>query len=373
MATCGSTIGQRIGHRAPAAKQTERPPLKQAKHVDQSGDRLPVLDGWRGISILLVLVGHMLPLGPKWLKLNSMVSASGLSIFFFLSGFLVVSMLIKNGNVMSFFIRRFFRILPLAWPFLILLLVVQGAPISRWLSNLLFYANLVPTELLPHGDHLWSLSVEVQFYIAVGLVVAVLGRRGLMLVPVACIAVTILRVTYGMGFSIATWFRVDEILAGGAVALFVTSSKFATVGRKWPAVTPYVLMLALLISSHESFRVADYLRPYVAALLVYSTMYRNSDRLQEVLAGRTLRYLAKVSYALYVIHPITYSGWLGEGSSVIKYAKRPLSFVLTFLFAHLSSFYYERPWNQLGHRLASSVEKSRMEKSPLQPRSLADG
>ena len=49
-----------------------------------------------------MLAGHMLPLGPKVLQLNETVAATGMSLFFTLSGFLIVSMLTKNDNVASF-------------------------------------------------------------------------------------------------------------------------------------------------------------------------------------------------------------------------------------------------------------------------------
>jgi peptidoglycan/LPS O-acetylase OafA/YrhL len=58
-----------------------------------------------------------------------------------------------------------------------------------------------------------------------------------------------------------------------------------------------------------------------------------------------MRYVANISYALYVIHPLTAYGWMNEGSVLIKYLlKRPISLVLTFTLAHLSTFYWERPW-----------------------------
>jgi peptidoglycan/LPS O-acetylase OafA/YrhL len=94
----------------------------------------------------------------------------------------------------------------------------------------------------------------------------------------------------------------------------------------------------------------------VAALLIYSTIYPRNDRLHAVLSSRPLGYLAKTSYALYVVHPLSYAGWLGEGDVVIRYAKRMISFVLTFAVAHFSTAYYEKYWNELGHRLAARVE-----------------
>ena len=73
-----------------------------SKLMNRLPSRLPALDGWRGISILCVLAGHMLPLGPKFLQFNEMIATTGMSLFFILSGFLIVSMLVRNDNVASF-------------------------------------------------------------------------------------------------------------------------------------------------------------------------------------------------------------------------------------------------------------------------------
>ena len=81
----------------------------------RSEHNLPVLDGLRAISILLVLACHLLPLGPKTLRLNETAGAMGMSLFFALSGFLIASGLIKNPSVHEFLARRLARILPLAY------------------------------------------------------------------------------------------------------------------------------------------------------------------------------------------------------------------------------------------------------------------
>lgn len=332
--------------------------------------RSPVLDGWRGISILLVLIGHMIPLGPKSLKLNVMVSAAGLSIFFFLSGFLVVSMLLRNGNLVTFAIRRSLRILPLAWLVLVVVMLVQRPTSEVWIANLLFYANIAPEYLLPHADHLWSLSVEVQFYVAIALLVAALGKRGLVVVPIACILVTAARVANGAGFSILTWFRVDEILAGGAVAVLLPLLRGAMFTQKWSSIARYALVFLFFLSCHPSLAWLHYARPYAAAALICSTMNSESGHLRTLLSSSSLSYLAKISYALYVIHPLTYAGWLGEGDVVVRYTKRIFSVLLTFCLAHVSSFHFEKFWNDLAHRITGVVEKRAIAQSPLRSQPL---
>ena len=61
---------------------------KEGRSFVNSAHRLPVLDGLRAISILLVLAAHMVPVGPSVLGLNYTVGAMGMSLFFALSGFL---------------------------------------------------------------------------------------------------------------------------------------------------------------------------------------------------------------------------------------------------------------------------------------------
>ena len=77
--------------------------------------RLQLLDGWRGISISLVLAGHLLPLGPKSLQINPTATAAGMAMFFILSGFLITSLLLRDDHIGRFLVRRFARIVPLAW------------------------------------------------------------------------------------------------------------------------------------------------------------------------------------------------------------------------------------------------------------------
>ncbi|MFZ8469373.1 acyltransferase family protein, partial [Staphylococcus aureus] len=76
--------------------------------------------------------GHMLPLGPKFLQFNEMVATTGMSLFFILSGFLIISMLVRNGDVASFLMRRVCRIVPLAWSVLIVILIFNGANWEFW-------------------------------------------------------------------------------------------------------------------------------------------------------------------------------------------------------------------------------------------------
>ena len=73
-----------------------------------TGNYFDVLDGWRGLSILFVLAAHLLPLGPKALRLNETAGPIGMAVFFTLSGFLITNFLIHRPNIYDFIVRRFF-------------------------------------------------------------------------------------------------------------------------------------------------------------------------------------------------------------------------------------------------------------------------
>ena len=139
---------------------------------------LKVLDGWRGLSILLVLAAHLLPLGPKVLQLNYGAGMLGMVLFFILSGFLITSILLREQSIPNFLIRRFCRVIPLAWLYFAVALTLSGASVYAWVAHYLFYANFPPKELVPLTVHFWSLCAEMQFYVGVAMLVAALRVRG---------------------------------------------------------------------------------------------------------------------------------------------------------------------------------------------------
>jgi peptidoglycan/LPS O-acetylase OafA/YrhL len=329
--------------------------------------RLAVLDGWRGISILLVLTTHLLPLGPKSWRLNETAGPMGMALFFTLSGFLITRFLLQHASISDFLIRRFFRIVPLSWLAMLVVLLMDGAPWSSVLPNFLFYANLPPQHLTEAGSHLWSLCLEVQFYVGIALLVKLGGRRSLQLLPVLCVAVTVHRIIAGAPVDIVTWRRADEILAGVLVALAYQGSWGGRPARLLARANPYLLVPLLVMCSHPAFEALNYLRPYVAAVLVGSTLYSPPQPLGRVLASRTLAYIAAVSFALYVIHHILMFSWLGDGDKLARYAKLPLLVAATFLLAHVSTFQFEHRCIALGKRLSAKLQARRpirLEKAP---------
>lgn len=320
--------------------------------------RIDVLDGWRALSILLVLAGHWLPM-PRALQANHMVAASGMALFFALSGFLITRLLLRDPQPAPFLARRIFRVVPLAWGAMLVLVLVNGAGAAEAAANFLFYSNLPPAQLMHGGEHLWSLCVEVQFYLVAALLAAVLGRRGVWLFPLLMLAVTGLRIADGEVISIVTWHRVDEILSGATVALLLAQPGAQRIGRRVPAWACLAALAMLLVSAHPLSGPLQYLRPYFSGATIGLSILATPAWLVGWLTGRVARYIAAVSYAVYVIHGMLTATWLGgeQASKPVRYALRPVLAACTFALAHLSTFYFEKHFIAIGKKLARKLSR----------------
>src|ERR1700676_1165017 len=183
-----------------------------------SDRRLPELDGLRGIAILLVLVWHFTGMlcDPSQGLVQyiawriAIIGQTGVDLFFVLSGFLIIGILIDNREspnyFTTFYIRRALRILP---PYLILLagfwLCVSEAggrlpyyfdrQLPLW-SLLTFTQNWVMASLNTMGamsiGGTWSLAIEEQFYLFAPALILLLPLRWLPKVLVAIGATSIM-------------------------------------------------------------------------------------------------------------------------------------------------------------------------------------
>ena len=324
-------------------------------------EQLVPLDGLRAISIVLVLVTHLVPLGPNALRLNEMTGSMGMSLFFALSGFLIMRTL-RTDSMPEFVIKRLARILPLAWLYLGVVALLFGLQGKALLASLAFVINYRPDLMVPTTEHLWSLGVEMQFYAFVaGL--GLLGRKALVLVWPCCLAVSALRVYDGAMIEIATHLRGDEVLAGACLGCVSFG------GQRRGKMSPFVWVVAAAFwtaTSHPSGAWLQYLRPYASMTLLAATLSLRPSSLLSALGSTPLCYMARISYALYIVHPLTAQhGWWNEGSICERYLlKRPAGLLLTFIAAHLSTFYWEQRWTRAARRWIACLRARKVRTMP---------
>ncbi len=306
---------------------------------------LTELDGVRAFSILFVLATHMLPVGlPEW-QLNTMTGPMGMSLFFCLSGFLITRFLWDRPEIGEFLKRRIARIYPLMALYGFIVCVLLAGRWDAYAGLLLIFRNYADSLVLPYSSHLWSLCLELQFYIGIAIAVFLAGRRAFWLLPLGCLIVLYFRFETGSHANIRTHIRIDEILVGGILAIIwlTPDHRLSRMAISLMSRAFWLILPLWLISSHKYSGEISHFRAYFAMILVGSVIFRREGAIRQFLRIKPLRYLAAISYALYVWHPLTMYGWLGEGGLLEKYLlKRPISFFLTFFLAHMSTFAFEK-------------------------------
>ncbi len=144
--------------------------------------RIPSLDGLRAVSILLVLLGHLGYADGFHAWWSDAYAHAGVRTFFVLSGYLITKLLLgeheRSGTIRigRFYVRRAWRILPVAYAYVGIITLVSFAHLS-WRDMGLAWTYLTSYTFLfgpPHWNvwHLWSISVEEQFYLIWPLLVA---------------------------------------------------------------------------------------------------------------------------------------------------------------------------------------------------------
>jgi len=319
-----------------------------------SWNRVPELDGLRGLAVLGVLVFHFLQMSPFARILPEsatrvMVTGQwGVDLFFVLSGFLITTILLgtrtEKGYFRKFYIRRSVRIFPLyfAWLGFVAVWAICTSPsgFPGWAALLpyaLFYANLagffvgegpyafyVPYH--EHVGHFWSLAVEEHFYMVWPLIVYFLSRWTLALALVGCIVLScILRALMPEPEFPVFYFtptRLDGLCMGSLLALAVSdiwdrkpTTTLAMLWRMAAVVCLGVIVSALVFvgtASADGYRSAITAAKYPIVATVFTALLGASiflppqSILRRCLRLKALIFLGTYSYGLYVLHPFIY-------------------------------------------------------------------
>ncbi len=321
-----------------------------------SGRRIPVLDGIRGIAVLMVMAFHFCTYSVTtgsilWERVYSTTAGmgwAGVDLFFVLSGFLITGILFDSRSdphyFKVFYGRRTVRIFPLYYasltlfflvlPFILVslhhsdLAVAHGTKLSRvfaWTYVLNWYEGFKGFDVVPLPlQHFWSLAIEEQFYLVWPFLVLKLSRRRMMTVCGGLITFGLVSriFMYWIHLPIAaytwTFCRADELAIGAIIALAARDPGDWKKFIKW---APYVALSALCgVSIVRAFNPPGTSSPGQATLFLMATLgmslvgiffggclviavcLRQKSPAHRFLSSSFLRFFGKYSYGLYVCH-----------------------------------------------------------------------
>jgi peptidoglycan/LPS O-acetylase OafA/YrhL len=304
------------------------------------GSRIPYLDGLRAYSILLVLFDHTIAsdswLGSRWyLRMFLADSQLGVRVFFVLSGFLITTLLLDEQDatgrisIRGFYERRIARIFPAFYLFIAIIGVltaihVMEVPAASFYAASTYTWNFFCLRPGGHGDlsgiftHIWTLSIEEQFYLPWPSLLVLLGRRWTLRLALVCVALFPL-IRLGAFFLLAPGSQRFAILAqtGQDMIMWGCLGAFAVRGglldrlsaRKFRFVDPLVCGLIFFaaggkISAHLLPGFSYYLLPTLECIstliLVFWLLSGEGGLVRRGLEAWPVVQLGLISYSLYI-------------------------------------------------------------------------
>ncbi|MBS0197382.1 MAG: acyltransferase [Planctomycetes bacterium] len=360
------------------------------------------LDALRCIAIVGVIWQHTRPVPPEMLPFTD-IGASGVALFFVLSGFLITSLLRREEaaagsiNLRHFYARRALRIFPLYFAVLgiyTLLVFLREHDSSGHLNaagrlfvhNLPYYATytnnwFVDLMLNEDGERrvifvfAWSLATEEQFYAFWPPVLRYLPRRiavGWLLAVMAIDLVltfwfgpieqprTLIERLVRIGQSPAT-----EICIGVLWAMALSKPRsferlWAVVGRKWSSPFFAALSLGIAMWPWGDTPLWYLLQSIVFGFFVASCVIREDHGISRPLKFPVLARVGVVSYGMYMLHMLAVNA-VRVGTLKVGMTSKPLIFVLsvllTYLMAEASYRFFEQRFLRLKSRFMSPASR----------------
>ncbi|MFI5160081.1 MAG: acyltransferase family protein [Sphingobacteriales bacterium] len=349
------------------------------------GNYFRSFDGLRGIAILMVICHHF---GVNHFLHGTGIfidSDTGVHIFFVLSGFLITTLLLKeklNTGVISlkhFYIRRILRILPVAYLFLLVLIVLNAClhlqiQLIDFITSFLFFKNL-SLRNEPYTAHLWSLAVEEQFYIIFPFLLSYNTNRYLILALTIIIGVAVISILGNYHVSVlfanpaiafltratmySFWKGPVIILVGSVFSILV----FKGIIKPEKLASNYflgfaLLVIAITIHSQNFVFYIKYLSEFLSAIFIaYAIVLsvNNKNFLSGIMENGILVKIGILSYSLYIWQELfigsrAWEPWLQMLDGSPLYLIIVIKVWATFIIAGLSYYLFESKFLKLKSR-----------------------
>jgi peptidoglycan/LPS O-acetylase OafA/YrhL len=327
--------------------------------------RIGGFDGLRALAVIAVFFSHKTP---NWAGESGHF---GVTLFFALSGFLIVGILNRErlaieakrksvgGALRTFLVRRTLRIFPIYYLTLTVLALLAFLNISTigwnpvghifhifYLSNV--WIDFIQKSFIGTYSHLWSLSLEEQFYLLAAPLLLFSPAR--MHIAICATAVGVGLTTHGAMLTAGkpdfSYVDFGSIGLGGVAALVCKQDKWRLGGDAFLAVAigSFGMTWAALLIAHgwleEALRSSV---PVIAVLIVVLVSTSQTGLIVAALEWKPLVHLGRISYGFYLYHNFLRFTLFEDPDLLHKLMTVLLEFLVVLIVAELSWYLIERP------------------------------
>jgi len=356
-------------------RKTEFLPFARFKKVKRFGS----LDGWRAFAILAVIWHHTL--AGSFASPIAQEGRHGVTLFFVISGFLIITLLLRSNEgpggftLWKFWGRRALRIFPIYYTVLLAYAIIVGAADhsqggADFFRNLPFFATFTTNWFVHGSDHTifffsWSLAAEEQFYLIWPLIEVLISRLWLKFILLGIVAVTSRIVlpyadagdVDSLPLRILADVPLGITLGTGLAHLLNNATSFRIaykiLGQRGSAFGCLAFAVVVAIVSPEIGFAGEIAVPVVFLLLIASTVVREDHDLAAMLRWQPMAWIGTVSYGMYMMHMLavnavrTAEPVFHIGSPVALFVG---SVAAAMAMASLSFVFFERPFLVLKDR-----------------------
>jgi peptidoglycan/LPS O-acetylase OafA/YrhL len=341
--------------------------------------RIRELDGWRAVSVLLVIAGHLVDFRyyeffrdfPGLQAVAGIWSRLGVHTFFCISGFVITRLLVSEEATQGcispgrFYIRRVFKILPPLVVYLLAVAALSAAGIISvnrlaLLKSGMFLCNIQNGPNCEFFvDHTWTLAIEEQFYLVFPAILILLKpawrSRLFILLTVLFLSCSLAKSLWHLGTPVDNGGSFASIAVGVAAALTRDPLIRFFAGFRYPSAAIVVILVILSQVPHTIDTVLLYKTccPLLIALMLILSVSRES-LVGAFLRCRPMQLVGAMSYSLYLSQQL----FLARG---FLYLHRPTPLempIALVVVAPLLYWFIERPCTRLGRTFAVRQKNS---------------
>ena len=342
--------------------------------------RIEHIDVWRLIAVLLVIQEHFFlfsgvdkywPQAEIYSLQIERFGEMGVLLFFSISGFVICSALKaekqSSGRIClsAFYVRRFFRIIPPLWLYLITLLLLKNAGFiehitttqaltaAAFVCNMSFFINSCPWYV----GHTWSLAYEEQFYLVFPFLLLWTWKASnsqRILIVISCLMGSAVVLFYFQQIALSEYFSYFSFLLAGCYT--------ALLPQKWmqhlrnlsfftwlTAVLTLICLLAFMPDGQDKIiKILFY--PVLVQLIIFGTP-TSLPNIKKIFENNQLSYLGRISYSVYLWQEL-----VTAYSSTTLWWQTLVYLGLVFCLAAASFHYFELPCQRLGSRISDKLK-----------------